>query len=286
MNVWQKLQQARVEFLKETVTKSGKNTHSSYLYFELSDIVPPAERIFGEVGLVAIPVIMQDYAVINLHNVDKPDEVITFTCPFITMQPVNKTMNEMQALGASLTYIRRYLWMLVLDICDPDSVDSGLHQPTPTPPTAPPKAKLPPTAPPKVTPPKPTEEKVEEKVEELPKPPEKPTPTEEKVVEQPKKSKPVPLTPPKSKSKAPLTPVEKQQVVNELTKPDEGNATPEMVEELKAQLKKLRLLDPDQDQFISSISMSTKAFTNISTELYAELMEKVTKLFDNYAVEE
>lgn len=32
----------------------------------------------------------------------------------------------MQALGSSITYLRRYLWMAVLDITEPDDVDANL----------------------------------------------------------------------------------------------------------------------------------------------------------------
>jgi hypothetical protein len=42
-----------------------------------------------------------------------------------------KATNEMQALGSSITYMRRYLYMIALDICEPDEIDSGLKA-TPT----------------------------------------------------------------------------------------------------------------------------------------------------------
>jgi hypothetical protein len=47
-----------------------------------------------------------------------------------------KATNEMQALGSSITYMRRYLYMIALDICEPDEIDSGLKN-TPTPTVAP-----------------------------------------------------------------------------------------------------------------------------------------------------
>lgn len=34
--------------------------------------------------------------------------------------------NPMQALGSSITYLRRYLWMAVLDITEPDDIDATL----------------------------------------------------------------------------------------------------------------------------------------------------------------
>ena len=51
--------------------------------------------------------------------------------------------NEMQALGSSITYMRRYLWQLVLDIIEADSIDntSGADEDTQTPPSPPKTAK-------------------------------------------------------------------------------------------------------------------------------------------------
>jgi hypothetical protein len=72
-------------------------------------------------------------------NIDNPDESVTFTAPFATLEPIvsntgKKATNEMQALGSSITYMRRYLYMIALDICEPDEIDSGLKgTPTPAP---------------------------------------------------------------------------------------------------------------------------------------------------------
>jgi hypothetical protein len=47
----------------------------------------------------------------------------------------NKGTNAVQAFGATMTYYRRYLYMLALDICEPDEFDAGIKTPTqPTPP--------------------------------------------------------------------------------------------------------------------------------------------------------
>lgn len=47
----------------------------------------------------------------------------------------------MQALGSSITYMRRYLYMLALDICESDSIDANIgKQEAPTAPAEAPKA--------------------------------------------------------------------------------------------------------------------------------------------------
>ena len=55
MNVFKKLQLARVRFLEAGVDKSGKHMKLEYKYFELADIVPKAEQIFLEIGLMMVP---------------------------------------------------------------------------------------------------------------------------------------------------------------------------------------------------------------------------------------
>jgi hypothetical protein len=67
----------------------------------------------------------------KILNIDNPEEIASFTAPFATLEPIvsntgKKATNEMQALGSSITYMRRYLYMIALDICEPDEIDSGL----------------------------------------------------------------------------------------------------------------------------------------------------------------
>ena len=139
LNVFQKLIKARAMFLNEEIKKTGKNMKLEFKYFELSDIVPVATRIFEEVGLLPIVNFTETTASLEMANVDNPEETIVFLAPFTQITPVisNKTgnavMNEMQALGSSITYMRRYLYMIAMDICEDDTIDSdtGIKVPTP-----------------------------------------------------------------------------------------------------------------------------------------------------------
>ena len=136
MNVYQKLLKARATFLKSEVTKSGKNMQLAFKYFELDDIVPIATRIFEEIGLISIVSFSEDIARMTITNTDNPEEMVLFTAPFKPLEPIvsntgKKATNEMQALGSSITYMRRYLYMIALDICEPDEIDSGLLGNTP-----------------------------------------------------------------------------------------------------------------------------------------------------------
>jgi len=138
-NVYQKLLDARAKFLAANVEKSGKNMHLKFMYFELDDIVPVATNIFKEVGLIALANFTADMATLDIINTDIPDEKITITCPFDKLDPIissrtgEAATNKMQCLGSSITYMRRYLYMIALDICEPDNVDADLGAPTPAP---------------------------------------------------------------------------------------------------------------------------------------------------------
>ena len=129
LNVFQKLQAARLKFLQAGVKKTGKNMHLEFTYFELADIVPAAETIFSEVGLLGVTSFYGDEAVMHVFNVNDPEEKpIGFSAPFTKIQPIitnsgKQATNEMQALGSSITYMRRYLWQLALDIIEADSID-------------------------------------------------------------------------------------------------------------------------------------------------------------------
>lgn len=132
MNVRQKLAKARLYFLNQKVKKSGKNMHLEFKYFELEDIVPPAIRIFARVGLTTNIEFTDDKAVMSVFNTDNMEEPpITFTVPYREVKPIisnqgKEVTNPMQALGSSITYLRRYLWMTVLDITEPDDIDATL----------------------------------------------------------------------------------------------------------------------------------------------------------------
>lgn len=156
MNVYQKLLKARALFLGSNAQKSGKNFQLAFKYFELDDIVPIVTKIFEDVGLISLVSFEDEKAIMRILNTENPDEVATFTTPFKPLSPIisnsgKQATNEMQALGSSITYMRRYLYMIALDICEPDDVEPSLGTthtetapvvapvvaPTPTPAVAP-----------------------------------------------------------------------------------------------------------------------------------------------------
>ena len=151
-NVLQRLVNARVDFLNEKVEKTGKNQHLKFKYFELDDIVPPATRICQKHGLLVMMQIGGEEAVAHVINTDDPNDCLRFAIPFREVAPIVNSdgvevTNPIQRLGSSVTYLRRYLWMLVMDISEPDDVDPSLDEST-QPPKAPAADSKPKSAPP------------------------------------------------------------------------------------------------------------------------------------------
>lgn len=133
MNVWQKLLAARIDFLKRGVSKSGVNMHAEFKYFELEDIVPAATEIFSNYNCVFVTSFPEGKAVGKLVNLDNTTEevVVEFTARSIA-EPAKFRMNEVQGLGAEITYMRRYLYFLILDVVEADGFDCGVTE-TPAP---------------------------------------------------------------------------------------------------------------------------------------------------------
>lgn len=124
MNVWSKLLAVRNEFYAAGAKKTGKNLHAEFMYFELSDIVPVAAPIFAKYNLLLMPTFENGNAEAVVINTEKPDERINFSIPLqFIAEPGKFRMNEVQGVGAAVTYYRRYLYMIVLDLVEADSFD-------------------------------------------------------------------------------------------------------------------------------------------------------------------
>lgn len=123
MNVYEKLQKARIELQSTKMKKSGHNKFAGYQYFELGDFLPEINKLFAELKLCSTVSFGKDLAELKIVNMEKPDEVITFTSP---MAEANlKGCHPIQNLGAVETYSRRYLYVTALEIVEHDALDSA-----------------------------------------------------------------------------------------------------------------------------------------------------------------
>ena len=122
MNVYQRLNQARLQFHATELKKTGHNKFAAYNYFELGDFLVPALRIFNECGLVAIVSFDKDIATMTIRNVEQPADNIVITSPMGSA--ALKGCHEVQNVGAVETYQRRYLWVAALEIVEHDALDA------------------------------------------------------------------------------------------------------------------------------------------------------------------
>lgn len=122
MNIYEKLQNMRVELQQMNIKKSGKNKFAGYEYYELADILPPINSVQQKYKTCSFIAYNKDDAILTLVNAEKPDEVIVFTSPMA--EASLKGTHPIQNLGAVETYQRRYLYMTAFEIVENDFLDA------------------------------------------------------------------------------------------------------------------------------------------------------------------
>jgi len=122
MTVYKKLAEARVQLLSVDMKKSGKNKFAGYEYFELGDFLPHAHRIFNDVGLLGVFSFEGPNATLTIHDTDATGSV-AFVSPVVSAS--NPKGQPIQDLGSTHTYLRRYLWLMALELTENDAVDAS-----------------------------------------------------------------------------------------------------------------------------------------------------------------
>lgn len=123
LNLHQKLMACRIDLQGCQLKKSGNNKFAGYDYFELQDFLPKINELFNKYGLIGITSFDSEYATLTICDTDKPAEQIVFSSPMAAASL--KGCHEIQNLGATETYQRRYLYMIALEITDACPVDSS-----------------------------------------------------------------------------------------------------------------------------------------------------------------
>lgn len=124
MSIFEKLNQARLEFQNMGVKKSGKNSYAGYTYYELSDIIPAINKLADKLKFCCVINFTNDLAKLDFCDLEK-DERITFTSPMSSASL--KGCHEVQNLGAVETYIKRYLYQNCFEIVEGDALDSTMN---------------------------------------------------------------------------------------------------------------------------------------------------------------
>lgn len=122
MNIYEKIQQVRVELQNLGLNKSGKNKFAGYTYFELSDFLPAINQLCKDHKLMTHISFTREEATLTIINAEAPDEKVTYTSPMY--EAVLKGAHPIQNAGAVITYQRRYLMMLAFEIVECDALDS------------------------------------------------------------------------------------------------------------------------------------------------------------------
>lgn len=124
LNLFQKLQKARVELQDMNLKKSGQNKFAGFSYYELSDFLPAINIICNNVGLFTAISFEMDYAILRIYDCEDMDKFIEFKSPMKEIQ--QKGCNDIQSLGSVETYSRRYLYLTAFEIVENDFSDAVL----------------------------------------------------------------------------------------------------------------------------------------------------------------
>lgn len=131
MNVYEKLNAARLRIQKSSIRKSGKNSFAGYSYYELSDFLPIINQAAADLGFSCLVRFGRDEATLEFLDTEKPEERITFTSPMSAAEL--KGCHPVQNLGAVETYIRRYLYVAAFEIVEADALDAAAGEPQSSP---------------------------------------------------------------------------------------------------------------------------------------------------------
>jgi hypothetical protein len=120
MSVYAKLQAARLQLVNSGIKKTGYNAHGGWKYYELGDFIPTIHKLFDAVGLCGV-VRFGENATLTIYDT-QGGESIEFSTPIVYAEAAKG--QPIQLLGSTHTYIRRYLWLLAMEIVEADAIDS------------------------------------------------------------------------------------------------------------------------------------------------------------------
>lgn len=125
MNVYEKLNEARIRFQMANVKKSGQNKFAGYSYYELSDILPQINALAKDLKFSCIVCFNKETATLEFIDIEKPEDKIAFTSPMASA--TLKGCHEVQNTGASETYLKRYLYQNCFEIIENDALNATMN---------------------------------------------------------------------------------------------------------------------------------------------------------------
>lgn len=126
MNIYEKIQQARVELQKSGLKKSGHNKFAGFDYFELKDFLPRVNTIFGELKLFSKFDLTENEGILTIINSENLEEKETFVTPIAKIEM--KGQNVLQQIGSTHTYLKRYCYYNALEIIANDDFEPTIDK--------------------------------------------------------------------------------------------------------------------------------------------------------------
>lgn len=125
MNIYEKLLKARLMLQQTDIKKSGHNKNLGFKYMELDDFLPRVNEINNELKLFTMFSITSEKATCTLINAEKPEEQVMFES-HIAHAKLQGGAAPIQELGSQHTYMRRYLYLMVYEISENDTLDPAI----------------------------------------------------------------------------------------------------------------------------------------------------------------
>jgi hypothetical protein len=119
MSALKKLQKVRVDLHAKELKKTGNNNGKPF--FELGDFMPAALVLMNDAGLCDVASFTSELASLTVTDTEDGSTAV-FTIPMGTADL--KGCHNVQNIGASVSYMRRYLLMTALNIIEHDGLDS------------------------------------------------------------------------------------------------------------------------------------------------------------------
>lgn len=127
-NIYLKIQMCRVELQAMNLKKTGKNKFAGFSYYTLEDITPTLNKLLLKYRLASEISFNSQIGRLKLVNIDNTQETLIFEAPM--REAEQKGCNSVQNLGATITYMRRYLYLIAFDIVEYDTFDAITGRPS------------------------------------------------------------------------------------------------------------------------------------------------------------
>ncbi len=119
--IYQKINAIKKTLTHTDIKKSGKNKFANYDYMELGDFLPILIDLMEEHGICSKIDFTTDSATLTLMDTESQANLI-YTSPVSNAEL--KGAQNIQNLGATQTYLRRYLYVNAFDIVENDLIDA------------------------------------------------------------------------------------------------------------------------------------------------------------------